>query len=310
MNLLGKEKSPYLLQHAGNPVHWQAWNEKALQEAKKRDVPIFLSIGYATCHWCHVMEKESFENEDVAKVINDGFVCIKVDREEHPEIDRIYMDFAVSIMGRGGWPLNVLLTPELKPITAFTYLPRTASHGLVGLIEYLQKFTILWNSKERRELEAHADEIVRIFKSEEVSAKGILEVSSLKPILKEVLNACDSVYGGLRGSPKFPMASLLQLFMVYGTHFQEKAFLDQALLTLDRIAQGGIHDHLGGGFARYSVDEKWLVPHFEKMLYENAFLLKTYTDAYKITKNEEYKEAALGIITYIVNEMTSDEGGF
>ncbi len=311
-NRLIKEKSPYLQQHAHNPVDWYPWGEEALSAAKEQDKPIFLSIGYATCHWCHVMEKESFEDEEIAKLLNDAFINVKVDREEHPELDSLYMEFAQTmIAGNIGWPLNVILTPALQPFFAATYLPAKSNHGLAGLAELIPGIQEAWNGEERENLVEQAQEIVRVF-AENVHTKGDElpgkeQIGNTAEILFKI---GDSVHGGINGAPKFPIGYQWNFLIRYASLADDGRSLFLAERTLDMMYRGGIHDHLGGGFSRYSVDERWLVPHFEKMLYDNALVIFSYLEAWQLTKRPHYKAICEETLNYILRDMTHPEGGF
>ncbi len=311
-NRLAKEKSPYLLQHANNPVDWYPWGEEAFEEARKKDKPIFLSIGYATCHWCHVMEKESFENQHIAEMMNDVFVCIKVDREELPHIDNIYMDFAQALLSSsGGWPLNVILTPDLKPFFAITYLPAQSRKGLIGLDQFILHIQKLWQSEEKGQLVEQASRLVEIFK--ESFANSGIEVPSSSELQKAIemfFELTDPVNGGLKGEPKFPLGYLADLLLSYGKKQGDSRAIFYVELTLQMMHRGGIYDHIGGGFSRYTVDAKWIIPHFEKMLYDNAILAKTYLDAWKYTHNPLYKTVCCEVIDYVLRDMIDKEGGF
>lgn len=311
-NRLINEKSPYLLQHAHNPVDWYPWGEEAFNAAKELDKPIFLSVGYATCHWCHVMEKESFESLDIAQMMNENFINIKVDREELPEVDALYMEFAQSMMsGAAGWPLNVILTPDLQPFFAATYLPPVARHGLMGLTELIQRIHDVWSSDEREKVITQAEKIVEVF-SDSVHLKGeVIPDKELIEATAELLyKLADPVWGGMKGIPKFPIGyqSNFMLREAYMTNDSRALFLVER--TLDMMQRGGIYDHLGGGFARYSVDEKWLVPHFEKMLYDNALLAFSYLETWQACKRDLFKEVCKDIIRYVLKDMTLPEGGF
>lgn len=311
-NRLIREKSPYLLQHAHNPVDWFPWGEEAFQAAKEQDKPIFLSIGYATCHWCHTMEAESFESQEVAEHMNDAFINIKVDREELPEVDALYMDFAQSMMaGSAGWPLNLILTPALEPFFAATYLPPHNSRGMMGLIELISRIKAVWKGEEREKLEAQASKIVEAF-SENVHTRGesFPEKSSITDSVELLFKIADPVYGGLRGSPKFPVGYQYNFLLNYSSTFQDGRAVFLVERTLDMMHRGGIYDHIGGGFARYSVDERWLIPHFEKMLYDNALLAGAYIDVFRITQNDLYREIASETLDYVLRDMTHSEGGF
>ena len=308
-NELINEKSPYLLQHATNPVNWYPWGEKAFFKARNLDIPIFLSIGYATCHWCHVMEKESFQNQEIAEDLNKSFVCIKVDREEMPHIDSLYMDFAQAfISSGGGWPLNIILTPDLKPFFATTYMPPENGHGLMGLREMIYYIENLWNGEERKEIMQQADQLVEIYRSC-MPDKGeeFLTSDELMEVSEEVLEDCDEVFGGFKKSPKFPFSYHSDFFLALNSLNSDKDFSSISKLTLEKMRSGGIYDHLGGGFSRYSVDEMWQVPHFEKMLYDNALLSQSYVTAYQYFKDEDFKEVAKDTLSYMQRELFSSK---
>lgn len=311
-NRLSQEKSPYLLQHAHNPVDWFPWGEEAFAASKSSDKPIFLSIGYATCHWCHVMEKESFENVEIAKYMNDSFINIKVDREELPDVDNLYMEFAQSMMaGSAGWPLNVILTPDLQPFFAATYLPPYSSHGLMGMKELTQRITELWASDDRAKVLSQAENIVEIF-SDTVHTKGdeIPDEEQISIASDLLYKMADPIYGGMRGAPKFPIGYQMSFMLRYYAKKQDSRSLFLVERTLDMLQRGGIHDHLGGGFSRYSVDERWLIPHFEKMLYDNAILAQGYLEAWQLTKKPLYRTICEQILKYILRDMTHPNGGF
>jgi uncharacterized protein YyaL (SSP411 family) len=311
-NRLINQKSPYLLQHAHNPVDWYPWGEEAFEAAKEADKPIFLSIGYSTCHWCHVMERESFENEEIAKEMNAAFINIKLDREEHPYLDNLYMDFAQSLMaGVSGWPLNVILTPGLKPFFAATYLPPHTKSGLMGLSELIKRIVEVWNGEEREHILLQADKILEIFaESVHLVGANLPDKESIQNTIELLFKISDPIHGGIKGIPKFPIGYQYNLFLHYYATMKDSRALFIAERTLDFMQRGGIYDHLGGGFSRYSVDEFWLVPHFEKMLYDNALLIISYLELWQITKKALYKEICSDIITYILRDMTSPEGGF
>ena len=312
-NRLSLEKSPYLLQHAENPVDWYPWGPEAFQAAKASDRPIFLSIGYATCHWCHVMERESFENASIAQMMNDTFVNIKVDREEMPEIDALYMDFAQAIMpGGGGWPLNVILTPDLKPFFASTYVPPENRLGTIGMNELIARIGELWEDLEEREkLLLQADRILELFKQTAPPGGGKLPGPVDVVDAAELLfRLADPIYGGMRGAPKFPMGMHICFLLRYAKSSGDGRALFYADVTLDMMHRGGIYDHLGGGFSRYSVDDRWEIPHFEKMLYDNAQLLRTYTEAYLLTQKPLYRDIAVETGFYLLREMAGNGGGF
>lgn len=311
-NRLIKEKSPYLLQHAHNPVDWYSWGPEAFQAAREQDKPIFLSIGYATCHWCHVMEKESFEDPAVAEMMNSTFINIKVDREELPEVDGLYMEFAQSMMaGAAGWPLNVILTPELQPFFAATYLPPRASHGLTGLVDIVERIKEVWTGEERERVMEQAERIVEVF-SQNVHAAGeaIPEKEYIDDALETLFKMADPAHGGIKGIPKFPIGYQWNFLLHYASKADDSRSLFLAERTLDMMQRGGIYDHLGGGFSRYSVDEIWLVPHFEKMLYDNALLAHTYLEAWQVTQRPFYKTVCEEILNYVLRDMTHKDGGF
>ncbi len=311
-NRLIKEKSPYLLQHAHNPVDWYPWTSEAFDLARKEDKPIFLSIGYATCHWCHVMESESFENPEIAQLLNDTFINIKVDREEHPEVDSIYMEFAQALMASpGGWPLNLVLTPDLKPFFAVTYLPPVTRSGLIGLDQFTKQIQQLWSGEERPKLIEQANKMVELFgrlstsKGEQLPDSPLLDAA-----IQMLFDVADPVYGGLKGEPKFPIGYQSRLLLQYSKAHNDGRCLFYVKLTLEMMRRGGLFDQIGGGFARYCVDQKWLVPHFEKMLYDNAILAETYLDAYLFTKEEKFQVICQRVCDYAMREMRSAEGGF
>lgn len=309
-NRLAKEKSPYLLQHQYNPVDWYPWSEEAFAKAKEEDKPIFLSIGYSTCHWCHVMERESFEDEEVAKVLNDNYISIKVDREERPDLDHLYMTFCQVLTGQGGWPLTIIMTPEKKPFFAGTYFPKHSRGGLAGLIELLTKIAALWVG-QREKLISTGDELTTfvIKESLEFSA-GDLSAKVIDDAYQRLEHYFDREYGGFGHAPKFPTPHQLTILLRYYVVKGEKKALAMVEKSLEQMYKGGIFDHIGFGFSRYSTDRKWLVPHFEKMLYDNALLAMTYLEAYQVTAQDLYREIAEKIFAYVLREMTSPEGAF
>jgi len=318
-NRLGKEKSPYLLQHKDNPVNWFAWGDEAFQAAKKGNKIIFLSIGYSTCYWCHMMEKDSFELQEVADVLNKDFISIKVDREEHPDVDQIYMDAVVAMTGQGGWPMSVFLTPDLKPFYGGTFFWRAQ------FLQLLSNTQSVWQKEPEKILES-ANKITEQLQSPPSSVlphKG--GGDSLSPLwervgergnellqkaFKQFQQSFDHAYGGFGGAPKFPPSKALSLLLRINRRTGNEEALNMVTKTLDAMAQGGIYDHIGGGFHRYSTDERWEVPHFEKMLYDNALLVWTYLEAYQVTKKELYKNVAEETLDYVLREMTHPEGGF
>ncbi|MGI9543171.1 MAG: thioredoxin domain-containing protein [Cyclobacteriaceae bacterium] len=308
-NRLINETSPYLLQHAHNPVDWSPWGEEALTRAVAEDKPIIVSIGYSACHWCHVMERESFENPAIAKIMNQYFVPIKIDREERPDVDQIYMD-AVQAMGlQGGWPLNVFLTADQKPFYGGTYFPPQQWGQLLQNVAQAYE-------NNRDELAASAEKFKEALNLSAAKKYGLEETGSaptsqgLKSIFTQLARSFDTNKGGNQQAPKFPMPSIWQFLLCHTHETEDQAALNQLLLTLDQMAYGGIYDQIGGGFARYSVDEDWLVPHFEKMLYDNGQLVSLYAQAFQLAKNDTYREVVYETIAFIVREMTSSEGGF
>lgn len=309
-NRLIHQKSPYLLQHAHNPIDWYPWGDEAFEKARSEDKPIFLSIGYSTCHWCHIMERESFEDEEVAELLNRSYVAIKVDREERPDIDHIYMSVCHAMTGQGGWPLTVLMTPEKKPFFTGTYFPKRASRGMPGLVDILNQISEIWE-KQRDQVLLAGEEIVNAIQQR---TAGIREdevgMDILDRAFKDLLGAFDRQYGGFGRAPKFPMPHHLTFLLRYWKRNNEKQALSMVEKTLESMYRGGIYDHIGYGFSRYSTDEKWLVPHFEKMLYDNALLAIAYTEAYQVTGKELFARLAKQIFTYVLRDMTSPEGGF
>jgi uncharacterized protein YyaL (SSP411 family) len=311
-NQLIKEKSPYLLQHAHNPVAWFAWNESAFARARTEGKPIFLSVGYSTCHWCHVMERESFEDEKVGAFLNEHFVSIKVDREERPDVDKIYMTFVQSTTGSGGWPMNVFLTPDLKPFFGGTYFPPEPRHSRPSFLQLLQQIAQLWRER-KTEIVASAEELHA--RLEVITAPGTAENLPLTPeTLKRAAamfkDAYDPANGGFGGAPKFPQPSIPSLLLRAAQRFGDAEAARMVLATCDKMAAGGIHDQLGGGFARYAVDAQWLVPHFEKMLYDNAQLAQLYLDALLVSGDARYADVVRDILDYVLRDMTHPDGGF
>ena len=309
-NRLINEKSPYLLQHAHNPVDWHPWSEKTFDRANAENKPIFLSIGYSTCHWCHVMEKESFEDEEVAGYLNDAFICIKVDREERPDIDAVYMAACQMLTGRGGWPLNLFLTPDKKPFFAATYLPKKSRFGRAGLIELCQQVKNVWTSQKAKVTESAtsiSDNLHRVFS---FSSANEPDESLLDLAYDQIRRTYDPQTGGFEPAPKFPTPHRL-LFLLRCYHrTEEPKALEMVEKTLTAMRLGGIWDHVGFGFHRYSTDKNWLLPHFEKMLYDQALIAIAYLESYQITKNPLYARTAEEIFTYVQRDMTSSEGAF
>ena len=309
-NRLIKEKSPYLLQYALNPVDWFPWGDEAFAKARAQQKPIFLSIGYSTCHWCHIQNEESFENNAIAAILNEKFVPIKVDREERPDLDEVYMKAVTTLTGHGGWPLSVFLTPDLKPFYGGTYFPPVPRHGLPGFPEVLNFIADTWKSK-REEVVQSSEEITKaISDGYALKAEGALSKVLLDNAYAVVLSAHDSQFGGFGRPPKFPLPSYLGFLLRYNARTGKGSALSPVMKTLDAMADGGIHDHLAGGFHRYSTDRYWLVPHFEKMLYDNALLARVYADAYRATRTRRYAATARDTLDWILEEMTSPEGGF
>jgi len=313
-NRLANEKSPYLLQHAHNPVDWHAWGTEAFEKARAESKPIFLSIGYSTCHWCHVMERESFESEKIAELLNLHYVPIKVDREERPDVDRIYMTFVQATTGGGGWPMSVWLTPELEPFFGGTYFPPENRYGHPGFASILGQIAQAWQN-DRPQILASARDVVRQLQEHvtvEPSASGILTVD--RAVLDSGFNVFrrtfDPQLGGFGGAPKFPRPAVYRFLLRYHARTKNSEALEMVLLTLREMAKGGMYDQLGGGFHRYSVDERWFVPHFEKMLYDQAQLAVAYLEAFQITGDSTYADTARGIFDYVLRDMTSPEGGF
>ncbi len=315
-NRLINENSPYLLQHAHNPVDWFAWGDEALQKAASENKLILVSIGYAACHWCHVMEKESFENETVAKQMNENFINIKIDREERPDLDHIYMDAVQAITGSGGWPLNVFLTPDAKPFYGGTYFPPVKAFNRSSWTEVLSALAIAWQERSE-EITAQAENMMaHLHKANnfaQIIAPHTATVFTKKNcalITENILKQADTTWGGFGNAPKFPQTFTIQYLLQYYFYTGHTAALQQALLSIDKMMEGGIYDHAGGGFARYSTDTEWLAPHFEKMLYDNALLINIICDAYQITKNEKYKAVIEKTIHFLQTELMDEAGGF
>ncbi len=315
-NRLIYEKSPYLLQHAHNPVDWYPWGEEAFEASIREQKPIFLSIGYSTCHWCHVMEKESFEDLNIATAMNEAFINVKVDREELPGVDSLYMEFAQGmIAGASGWPLNMILTPNLHPFFATTYLPPRRSHGLIGLSELIEQIKETWNSVEEREhLESQSNYILQLYaktlQEAKEANKSILYKEETAEAAEILFRMTDPVYGGIRGEPKFPMGYHINFLLNYSATKKDSRALFIVDRTLEMMHNGGIYDHLGGGFSRYSTDERWFLPHFEKMLYDNAILAKSYFEGWQATKKPLFKKTYHEIFHYLIREMMYPKGGF
>ena len=314
-NKLIEETSPYLLQHAHNPVNWFPWGNEALGLAKKENKPILVSIGYSACHWCHVMEKESFENEETAGVMNDHFINIKIDREERPDLDHIYMDAVQAMTGSGGWPLNVFLTPDAKPFYGGTYFPPRRAFNRSSWQEVLYGVKDAFTQR-RDEIESQAENLTEHLMQS--NSFGISSPSETDFFTKEktqeafdnIIKNADKEWGGFGQAPKFPQSFVIQYLLRFFHVYENKEALDQALLSIDKMIDGGIYDQVGGGFARYSTDTEWLVPHFEKMLYDNALLISIISEAYQVTKNKRYKEVIEDTVEFIQRELMHPQGGF
>jgi uncharacterized protein YyaL (SSP411 family) len=314
-NKLIDEKSPYLIQHAHNPVDWYPWGAEAFEKARSEDKPIFLSIGYSTCHWCHVMERESFENDAIAAIMNQYFVPIKVDREERPDVDRIYMAFVQATTGGGGWPMSVWLTPDLKPFYGGTYFPPEQRYGHPGFPMVLERVAEAWRQDRGQIEESSRQAIEQLTKQSAVAA---VKSGSVLRIDKDALDSgfyifrrtFDSRHAGFGDAPKFPRPVTLNFLLRYHARTKNQEALDMVLATLREMAKGGMYDQLGGGFHRYSVDARWFVPHFEKMLYDQAQLAISYVEAFQITRQESYAETARGILDYVLRDMLDGGGGF
>ena len=319
MNQLQHETSPYLLQHAHNPVNWYAWKPETFEKAIKEDKPILVSIGYSTCHWCHVMEKESFEDQEVAGYMNDNFICIKVDREERPDVDQIYMEACQVLTGGGGWPLNCFLTPDRRPFHAGTYYPPMPAHNRPSWLQVLMNMSHAFQNR-RDTVEDQANRLTEIIQNsgETFIGNRLKVVSDANPfhpgLLKNMYDSLakqfDQKDGGFGSAPKFPGTMSLHYLLGYHFYLGEKTALEHVELSLDKMAMGGIYDQIGGGFARYSTDAKWLAPHFEKMLYDNALLVSLLSEAYKVTKKKLYRETIEETLEWVRREMTGSEGGF
>lgn len=310
-NALAAEASPYLLQHAYNPVDWMPWGEAAFDKARREDKLVFLSIGYATCHWCHVMERESFENEPIAEYLNANFVPIKVDREERPDIDAVYMAVTQALNeGRGGWPMSVWLTPDKQPVTAGTYFPPEDRWGRAGFLTVLNKLAELWKA-DRAKLIEQGTHIVDWLKQQGAPpGQTQLSEATLRENVEHHARRFDSRYGGFDGAPKFPTPHRVQSLLHYAQRTGDAEALRMAEVTLDNMARGGLHDQIGGGFHRYSTDREWLTPHFEKMLYDNALMLEAYLEAFLLTGNAEYSEVTRNVAGYVLRDLRDKRGGF
>src|SRR5665213_197786 len=310
-NRLAGEKSPYLLQHANNPVDWFPWGDEAFAKAKSENKPIFLSIGYATCHWCHVMERESFENAAVARILNEHFISIKVDREERPDVDRVYMLFVQASTGQGGWPMSVWLTPDRKPFFGGTYFPPDARFGRPGFAAILQSLAEAWKTDRKRVEDSGAKVLEQLGDYTRFDARGQLPgAEALEKAYEIFRRAYDPKYGGFGRAPKFPRPSVFNFLLRYYKATGNGDALEMVLETLRAMTKGGMHDQIGGGFHRYSVDERWFVPHFEKMLYDQAQLAISYGEAFQITRDGVFASVARDIFTYVLRDLTDAHGGF
>jgi uncharacterized protein YyaL (SSP411 family) len=310
VNRLIHEPSPYLQQHAHNPVDWYPWGEEAFAKARLEDKPIFLSIGYSTCHWCHVMERESFENSKTAEMLNRDFVAIKVDREERPDIDRIYMSYVQAATGSGGWPMSVWLTPMLQPFIGGTYYPPENKYGRAGFPLMLERIAKAWREERDRIVESSASVVEQLREQADAGAAGQPELEALERGFAHFRRSFDSRLGGFGQAPKFPRPSVHNFLLRYYARTKNEEALEMVLETLRAMAKGGMHDQLGGGFHRYSVDEYWFVPHFEKMLYDQAQLVISYLEAYQITHDESFAAIARKTLDYVLRDMTDSSGGF
>ena len=310
-NRLVKEKSPYLLQHAFNPVDWYPWGDEAFDAARRENKPIFLSIGYSTCHWCHVMEHESFENDSIAETMNMFFICIKVDREERPDVDKVYMSAVQAMTGSGGWPLSIFLTQELKPFYGGTYFPPKDAHGRPGFPAVLQRIHEIWESEQEKVVESGNQLIALLQQQRGASQENVpVEASLVKKTYHQLAAQYDPKYSGFGNGPKFPRPAVLNFLFRYYASSKDDEALKMALATLQAMARGGMYDHIGGGFHRYSVDGQWRVPHFEKMLYDQAQLINSYLDAFQLTHDDFYSRIARETLEYVLREMTDQDGGF
>ena len=314
-NRLSQERSPYLLQHAHNPVDWFPWSEEAFTKAKAEDKPIFLSIGYSACHWCHVMAEESFEDEEVARILNKDFVAVKVDKEERPDLDMVYMMACQLFAGQGGWPTTLFLTPDKRPFFAGTYFPKESVNGRAGLIDILNSIKKSWSEKRKDIEDSGKDMVARLnainCDGQKLSGSDLTSAEDLiHKGIEQLQNSFDEINGGFGKSPKFPTPQNLLFLLAFNKAYKDGESLRMAEKTLIQMYRGGIYYHIGGGFSRYSTDSRWLVPHFEKMLYDNAMLAFVYTKAYRSTEDPIYKEVAESILGYVLREMTAPEGGF
>ena len=310
MNHLASEKSPYLLQHKDNPVDWYPWCAEAFQKAKESDKPIFLSIGYSTCHWCHVMAHESFEDPEVAEALNRDYICIKVDREERPDIDAVYMQVCQALTGLGGWPLTIVMTADQNPFFAGTYFPKGSHLGGIGLLSLLDAITDQWKNNRSALFDASEEVTALLQKSAGPSNNSEPSKDLLLEAVKQLSRSFDAKWGGFGDAPKFPTAHNLLFLLRHSMLEQDTAAREMAEKTLVQMYRGGIFDHIGGGFSRYSTDQKWLVPHFEKMLYDNALISLACLEAYRLTRRPIYQTIVDRTLQYIQRELTDKQGGF
>jgi uncharacterized protein YyaL (SSP411 family) len=310
-NRLSHEKSPYLLQHAHNPVDWYPWGDEAFAAAREADKPIFLSIGYATCHWCHVMERESFEDDEVAGLMNDAFVNIKVDREERPDIDGIYMTVAQLATGQGGWPLTIVMTPDRQPFFAATYIPKESRHGRTGMLDVIPRIGSLWEERREDVVSSAGTMQEALERAAKADQGGVaLDAQTLDQGFRDLAGSFDRELGGFGRPPKFPTTHRLLFLLRYWLRGGVEHALTMVEVTLDAMRAGGVYDQVGFGFHRYSTDGRWLLPHFEKMLYDQALLTMAYTEAFQATGAERFAETAREVLTYVLRDMTAPEGGF
>lgn len=309
-NRLINETSPYLLQHAHNPVNWYPWGPEAFRKAQEENKPIFLSIGYSTCHWCHVMAHESFENPEVARLMNEVFISIKVDREERPDIDNVYMSACQMMTGGGGWPLSIIMTPDKKPFFAATYIPRESRFGLIGMMEIIPRIKELWTTQQGEALNLSNEIATMLQRTSQDTPGEKLDEATLDLTYAQLAKRFDGQHAGFSSAPKFPTPHNLLFLLRYWKRKGNRAALDMVEKTLQAMWRGGIYDHVGFGFHRYSTDSQWLVPHFEKMLYDQAMLAMAYAEAYQATGKEDYGKTARKIFSYVLRDMTSPEGGF
>ncbi len=309
MNHLRGEKSRYLKQHADNLVDWYPWSDQAFEKAKSQDKPIFLSIGYSSCHWCHVMAHESFEDEEVAELMNRTFISIKVDKEERPDVDKVYMKIAQAMSGKGGWPLNIIMTPDKKPFYAATYITKERKNNRLGLKDLTNRVRYMWD-KDREKLLSTGEKVISTLKERVKRSTARKDTSILERAYNELRDSFDSKFYGFGNAPKFPSPHNLLFLIRYYENTDESNALDMVIKTLDSMRKGGIYDHIGYGFHRYSTDRKWKLPHFEKMLYDQAMLVIAYTEAFRITDDKKYKKIAKETIEYVIRELKDESGGF